>query len=417
MKKKGKIMKKRILALLLCAATAVSMTGCGNKAENKTEVTETVENTESAGVPSVELAKHDYRGTDYVTLCDYSAIPITITGNYDVAEGDVNDYVEQIFASGGPFYTADDTKTTVEEGDIVNVDYVGKLDGEAFSGGTAENQNIDVSNNSSASGSGYIDGFTDDLLGAKVGDVIDSDVTFPEDYNNTDLAGKEVVFTFTVNSIQKEVTVDTMDDAFAAEQFGVNSVDEVYEQVRSYLEASAQSNHKNDIYTAIEDYLLSNCTVNIPAEYEADVLQAIHNNFVETYCDGDESQMETVLTSYNYTLDEMEEQWTTSVEDSIKLELIVKAIAEKEDITIDDSDFETYVNSIVTNSGYGDAESLYSNYGYGDTTYGENQIKVIYMAGLVLDRLSETAIVTEQSEEADGTEAVKSADTVETTEE
>ena len=384
------------------------------------EATETVEATESASVPSVELAKYDFNGTDYVTLCDYSAIPITITGNYDVNEGDVNNYVEQIFTNGGPFYTADDTKTTVEAGDIVNVDYVGKLDGEAFSGGTAENQNIDVSNNSSASGTNYIDGFTDDLLGAKVGDVIDSNVTFPEDYNNTDLAGKEVVFTFTVNSIQKEVTVDTMDDAFAAEQFGVDSVDEVYEQVRSYLEASAESNHKNDIYTAIEDYLLENCTVDVPAEYKADVLQAIHNNFVEQYCNGDESQMEDVLSSYNHTLDEMEEQWSTSVEDSIKLELIVKAIAEKEDIAIDDSEFETYVDTIVTNGGYGDADTLYSNYGYGDATYGKNQIKVIYMAGLVLDKLSETAVVTEQAEEAstdNASGAVESTEEVMTTEE
>ncbi len=413
-------MKKRILALLLCAATAVSMTGCGNKTENKVEATETVEATESASVPSVELAKYDFKGTDYVTLCDYSAIPITITGNYDVNEGDVNDYVEQIFTNGGPFYTADDTKTTVEEGDIVNVDYVGKLDGEAFRGGTAENQNIDVSNNSSASGSSYIDGFTDGLLGAKVGDVIDSNVTFPEDYNNADLAGKEVVFTFTVNSIQKEVTVDTMDDAFAAEQFGADSVDEVYEQVRSYLEASAESNHKNDIYTAIEDYLLENCTVDIPADYKADVLQAIHNNFVEKYCNGDESQMESVLTSYNETVDGIEEQWSTSVEDSIKLELIVKAIAEKENITIDDSEFETYVDTIVTNGGYGDADTLYSNYGYGDSTYGKNQIKVIYMAGLVLDKLSETAVVTEQAEEASTDNAsavVESTEEVMTTEE
>ena len=105
--------------------------------------------------------------------------------------------MEKIFTQGGPFYTADPDKTTVEEGDIVNVDYVGKLDGEAFSGGTAEDQNIDVSNNSSASGSGYIDGFTDGLIGASVGDVIDSNVTFPDEYpNNPDLAGKKLYYIY-----------------------------------------------------------------------------------------------------------------------------------------------------------------------------------------------------------------------------
>lgn len=411
-------MKKRILALLLCASTVISMTGCGSKGESA-EATEAVENTESTEeAPAVPLAKYDLKGSDYVTLCDYSAIEVTISGDYEVTDQDVLDYVEKIFTQGGPFYTADPDKTTVEEGDIVNVDYVGKLDGEAFQGGTAENQNIDVSNNSSASGTSYIDGFTDGLLGASVGDVIESNVTFPEDYNNEDLAGKEVVFTFTVNSIQKEVTVDTMDDEFASEQFHVDSVDAVYEQVRQYLESSAESTHKNDIYSAIEDYLLDNCTVDMPADYRSDVIEAIRQNFISRYCDGDESQMESVLTSYGYTEESIEQEWSDSVESSIKLELIVKAIAEKEDIQIDDTEFENYVNNIVSNGGYGDADTLYSNYGYGDAVYGENQIRVIYLAGLVLDKLSETAIVTENAvEETESTEAAESTETVETTEE
>lgn len=185
-------------------------------------------------------------------LCDYSAIPVTITGNYDVTDEDVQNYFEQLFTHRGPFYAVDDTKTTVEEGDIVNVDYVGKLDGEAFQGGTAENQNVDVSNNSAAGGSSsYIEGFTDDLLGASVGDVIDSHVTFPENYSsNKDLAGKEVVFTFTVNSIQKEIALEDVDDEFASENFGVDTLDEMYQQIREYLENTAAQNKISDTYSA-----------------------------------------------------------------------------------------------------------------------------------------------------------------------
>ena len=393
-------MKKRVLALLLCVSTAISMTGCGSKGES-VEATEAVENTESTEeVPAVPLAQYDLKGSDYVTLCDYSAIPVTISGDYDVTDQDVLDYVEKIFTQGGPFYTADPDKTTVEEGDIVNVDYVGKLDGEAFSGGTAEDQNIDVSNNSSASGSGYIDGFTDGLIGASVGDVIDSNVTFPDEYpNNPDLAGKEVVFTFTVNSIQKEVTMDTMDDEFALEQFGVDSVDGVYKQVRQYLESSAE-----------------NCTVDMPADYRSDVIEAIRANFIDRYCSGDESQMETVLSSYGYTEESIEQEWSDSVESSIRLELIVKAIAEKEDIQIDDTEFEDYVSTIVSSGGFGDADTLYSNYGYGDSVYGKNQIRVIYLAGLVLDKLAETAEVTENAVE-ETTESVESTESTDSTEE
>lgn len=412
-------MKKRVLALILCAATAFNLTACGSKGE-AAEATEAVENTESTqdDAVAVNLAKYDLNGEDYVTLCDYSEIPVTISGDYDVTDNDVLDYVEQIFTQGGPFYTADPSKTKVEEGDIVNVDYVGKLDGEAFEGGSAENQNIDVYANASAGGTGYIDGFTDALKGASVGDVIDADVTFPENYGNADLAGKEVVFTFTVNSIQKEVTVDTMDDKFASEQFGAESVDEVYEQVRQYLESSASSTHRNDIYSALEDYLLDNCKVDMPADYRADVLEAIHQNFIETYCNGDEDQMESVVTSYGQTVENLEKEWTDNVEGSIKLELIVKAIAAKEGIEVDDTEFENYVNTIVSNSGYGDADTLYSNYGYGDAVYGKSQIRVIYLAGLVLDKLAETAIVTENAvEETNGTEETETTEEAETTEE
>lgn len=409
-------MKKKVLALLLCAAAALGMTACGDKGESA-DSTETVEGTEqkdNENTPAVDLAKYNLNGKDYVTLCDYSEIPVTITGNYDVTDEDVDGYLEQVFAYSGPFFKEDTTKTTVSEGDIVNVDYVGKLDGEAFEGGTAESQNIDVSNNSSAGGGSYIDGFTDDLLGASVGDVIDSDVTFPDDYGNADLAGKDVVFTFTVNSIQKEISVEDIDDEFASEQFGAESVEEMYQLIRGYLEANAKSDYTNDLYSAIQDYLLANCTVDMPADYRADVLAAVRNNFIQTYCGGDESQMESVMTSYGYTKEQMEQEWSDGVESSIQLELIVKAIAEKEGIEADEEEYQSYVDAIVTNGGFGDTDTLYENYGYGDIAYGENQMRVIYTAGMVLERLSGTAVITEETPDAGN---AQTTETVETTEE
>lgn len=405
-------MKKRVLALLLCAVTAVSMTGCGNKSNtDSSEAVENTETTETASAPAVNLAQYDYNGVDQVELCDYSAVPVTLDQDIDVSDADVQDYAAYIFSYNGPFYVADESKATVEEGDIVNVDYVGKLDGEAFSGGTATDQNIDVSNNSSPSGSSYIDGFTDGLLGANVGDVIDANVTFPDEYpNNPDLAGKEVVFTFTVNSIQREITIDEMDDDFVSEQFGVESVDDFYSQVRLMLE----NQRKNSLYTAIEDYLIANCTVDVPQEYQDAMVQAIEASFVENYCGGDESQIDTVLSNYGHTLDEMEATWSENAKSSIQLELIVKAIAAKENITADEVGFQSYVNNVVNNNGLADADAAYSYYGYGDTTYGENQMRVIYTANLVLDKLSETAVITVNT---DDTEAAASTEAVESTEE
>ena len=95
---------------------------------------------------------------------------------------------------------------------------------------------------------------------------------------------------------------------------------------------------------------------------------------------------------------------------------IPEEIAEKEEIQIDDTEFEDYVSTIVSNGGYGDAATLYSNYGYGDSVYGKNQIRVIYLAGLVLDKLAETAEVTENAVE-ENTESVESTESVDSTEE
>lgn len=412
-------MKKRFLALLLCAAAVVNTAGCGNST-GSVEGTETVQNQTAQ---TSNLSKYDLKGLDYVTLCDYNAIDVELTETYDVSDDDVTAYLEYMFAYAGPFYTADETKTTVQEGDIVNVDYVGKLDGVAFANGSAQNQNIDVSNNSSPGGGSFIEGFSDALLGASVGDVIDADVTFPEDYSlNADLAGKAVVFTFTVNSIQKEVTIDTMDDAFAAETFGAENVQGIYDQIETYLQASAQSNRRSAIFTVLENHLTENCQVEIPQDYKTDVLSAVENDFITRYCDGDETQMESVAEAAGYTMEELRQQWEQSIESSIELELIIRAVAEQEKIEIDETEFTTYVNNIVTNYGYGSTETLYENSGYGDIAYGESQVRMIYLANLVLEDLSEKAniSVTEpdnaQTEESTEETVVSGEENTESTE-
>lgn len=142
---------------MLCTMMAVTALGCGGKKNDTaegTEAAESVNGTETAeGTETVEYESpsYDLDPSDYVTLCDYSKVPVTITGDYDVDDQDAKDYFEQMFSYYGPFYVADDTKTTVGDGDIVNVDYVGKLDGVAFDNGSAEDQNIDVDNNCSKS--------------------------------------------------------------------------------------------------------------------------------------------------------------------------------------------------------------------------------------------------------------------------
>ncbi len=419
-------MKKKVLALMLCAMTAVSMVGCGEK-EGSVDGTEIVESTESvkdstesvastesevAELPAVDLAKYNYNAEELVTLCDYSAIPLTITGDYEVTDQEVKDYFEQMFTNYGPFYRDDESKTTIEEGTIVKVDYVGKLDGEAFDGGSAEDQIIDVTNNCSVDGTGYIDGFTAGLMGHSVGEEVDCDVTFPEEYQSADLAGKDVVFTFTIKAIQKEITLEDVDDAFAKEQFQVETVDEMYAQLRTALEQAAENTKADDIYTALQTYLLDNCTVEVPEEFIEDKLTAFKNSFITAYCGGDASQYETLVNTYTgNSAEEAEQLWRDGLTQDTKIEFIMRTIAAKEGIEFDEEGYSTYIQNIVSYGGVTSEEQVYQNYGYGDAAYGEQYMKDIYLANLAMEKLRETAVVTIEEPAEDTTEAVDSTET------
>lgn len=393
-------MKKRVVALFLGAMMAMSLVACNSDEGNdKTDATEIVESTEvadtEASTPCASSA-FDLKGTDYVELCDYSNVPITITGDYEVTDEDVQSYFQEMFENYGPFYREDTEKTVIEEGDIVNVDYVGKLDGVAFDGGTAENQLIDVYNNTSATGSGYIEGFTDGLKGASVGDVIDCDVTFPENYGNEDLAGKDVVFTFTVHSIQREMTIDEVDDAFAQEQFQVDTVEEMYETVRGYLEQEVDYYKQRETFLALQSYLIDNSTVDVPEDYLDARVADYKKQYVEYYCGGDESQLETYVSTYEgKTVEEVEAGWREGLQTSIELELIMDAIAEEMGLSVDEEEYTTYVETIVSASGYGSADAMYEIYGYGDAEFGARYFKELYLYDMALEKVLETATVTE----------------------
>jgi trigger factor len=383
---------------------ASSLAACGGSAGNDvtdaTESTESASGSSAAGVVAASSA-FDLKGSDYVTLCDYSNIEVTITGDYYITDDEIMDYYAQVIESYGPFYTADDSKTTIEEGDIVNVDYVGKLDGEAFSGGTATSQNIDVSGNCSADGSStYIEGFTDGLLGAKVGDEIDCDVTFPESYGNTDLAGKAVVFTFTVNSIQREVTLDDVDDTFAQEQFSTDTLAELNSTISSYFTYYKQQ----DTMTAIQDYLLENCEVDVPEDFVEARYDDYKRVFIEEELDGDETQLEDYASSYyNMTLEEMEAQWKENVEDTVRLQLIMDAIVDEMKLVLVEDEFSAYVDQLVSSGSsygyYSDAEEMYAYYGYGDAAYGEKYLRDLYLYDQALEAIEETATVNVVPEE------------------
>ena len=187
-----------------------------------------------------------------------------------------------------------------------------------------------------------------------------------------------------------------VDDAFAKEQFNADTVEDMYAQMQTYLERAAESTKLSDTYSAIHNYLLENCTVEIPEDYLNARVNDYQTQFVNNYLAGDASKLEEYLsTNYGRTLEEAREEWKSGMEQNISLEFIMEAIAEKENVTLDEEGYATYIQNLISNNGFASEEALYQQYGYDDAAYGEAYLRQIYVDNLALDKIRETATVTE----------------------
>lgn len=379
-------MKKKILVAFLCACTVMSFAGCGGKKDD-TQTTEVQQKQASSADYKMDYAKQ------VKNICDYSAIPVQLSSQYDITDEAIEDYFSKNISSyGSKAYHEITDRTTVAEDDYVDVNYTGYKDGEAFEGGAAENVLIDLANNCNVGGSGYIDGFSSGIVGAKVGDEIDCDVTFPEDYNNADLAGQAVVFKFKINGIYDKTTVSLgeIDDEFVKEVLsgdGVSTVEELREKIVNNLE----SMKKNAASVEIVSYLVENCEVEIPEEY----LKLRLDEYVSY-----------IVSSYGATKEEAEKEGKSQLEQQIKEEIILGYIAEKEGIKFDEEGYNDFITNYTNYYGMAmqqsfTQEQFYEIAGYGNATSGEKIMKNQYVGNLALDKLAENAQITFVDESAD----------------
>ena len=193
----GKLKKGKLALMCMAAAVAVSMSACGDsKADQETQETEqtmqTVEQESTDSTPSTEQERvgdrEDYVGLqdleieDYVTLPDYTDMKVS-AARPAVDDGTVEQYIDSELLVGTIMDRA------VQEGDVTDIDFVGKKDGVAFDGGTASGYRLTIGSG------GVIPGFEAGLVGVMPGETVDLELTFPESYDpNPDLAGQEVVF-------------------------------------------------------------------------------------------------------------------------------------------------------------------------------------------------------------------------------
>ena len=369
-------------------AEVASETETGSEATSEGE-SESESETEIEEVSLTDMP--EYTALDYVTLGEYKGLTVT-QEPIEITDEEIQEVIDS-----ETMETL--TEGTVEEGDIVNIDYEGTLDGEAFDGGSAEGYDLEI-------GSGtFIDGFEDGLTGLEIGSETDLNLTFPEDYQSEDLAGKDVVFHVIINSVQR---VPELTDEVAAEVADGKTVEEYKESVRQELMDTETLTQEQNVKYDLIDQVYDNATIN---GYPEDKLEFYTKYAKYMYAQQAEAYgmtLEDMCAAYGMT----EEEFMTSLEESYKemlsQEMVLKAVAETENLEVTDEDYQDGVTKYAEELSV-DEDALIEQYG---ENYLRNQILLdkaldfLYdNANITTEAVEETETSSEETSEAATTEA------------
>ena len=289
---------------------------------------------------------------DYVTLPEgYDAISIpsdAVTPSDDDVQAQI-DYLASSFAT-----TEQVTDRAVEDGDSVNIDYVGTIDGVEFDGGSTQGAGTDVTIGVTQ----YIDDFLEQLVGHMPGETFDVEVTFPEDYGVDELNGKDAVFSVTINYINETVYPE-IDDAWVEENlsssYGWITVDEMRQAISDSLQADAVAQY-------VQDYVVENSEVSEIPQTIIDSQEQLMLAQYQSYADSFGMSLEDMLSMAQNvgSAEELFEQNRESIDLTARSYLVYQAIAEDAGIEATDDDVASYFESAM---GVTDLTELESQYG------------------------------------------------------
>lgn len=228
-----------------------------------------------------------------------------------------------------------------ENGDTVVIDFVGSVDGVEFDGGKGENHSLEL-------GSGqFIPGFEDQLVGAKAGDEVEVKVTFPEDYQATDLAGKAAVFVTKVNEV-KAKEVPAFDDELAKDlDDEVETLDELKAKYRKELEAAKEIAYDDAVEGAALDLAVENAEiVELPAEMVEDEVHRAMNEFMgNMQRQGISPEMYFQITGT--TQEDLHKQYEADADKRMKTNLVIEAVAAAEGFDATEEEIQKEINDLA----------------------------------------------------------------------
>lgn len=274
-----------------------------------------------------------------VKLGVYKDLEVSVEATKEVTDAEVDEKVERERNNLAELIIKEDA---AELGDTVVIDFVGSVDGVEFDGGKGDNFSLEL-------GSGqFIPGFEDQLVGAKAGETVDVNVTFPEDYQAEDLAGKDAKFVTTVHEV-KAKEVPALDDELAKDiDEEVEALDELKAKYRKELEAAKEIAYDDAVEGAALELAVANAEiVELPEEMVHDEVHRAMNEFMgNMQRQGISPEMYFQLTGT--TEEDLHKQYEADADKRVKTNLVIEAIAKAEGFEASDEEIEKEINDLAS---------------------------------------------------------------------
>ena len=410
--------KNKILITAVAALTVVSMAACNSGSvpevtSGAAETTAAAEGTATESTvaaesvdPEVEKLENtevpempDVKDMGYIKMVDLSTLTVETTPKQVVDDEMIDSQINSLLSS-----YKDEVDEAAKDGDTVNIDYVGTIDGVEFDGGSATGYNLTL-------GSGtFIPGYEEQLIGAKKGEKVTVKVTFPEDYGKEDIQGKDAEFAVTVNTVSRtpELTDEWLKKHAEDLETEAKTVAEFRDEQKALLQAQVDYSYNSNVRTDALQKIVDNSEIGV-----SDAMK----DYAEAYVIKSEIDtasrygytLANMLDMYGMSVDEFKEEMAGFAADYAAQRIVVATIAEEQGIKASDELIDKLAEEISGISGQKVNKVMLIE------QYGGDAVKEEAVNNAVLQYIQDNVKVVEKEETAEETEV--SAEAEETEEE
>ena len=363
--------KKIIKPLALCAALAVIASfssACGSSVK-----------AEDIDTGDGSVLSYDFDLDPFIKVGQYKGVEIT-PDPVSVTEDEIDERLNMILQQATEYETV--TEGTVKDGDTVNFDYAGSIDGAAFDNGTGQGATTVI-------GKGYfIEDLEKGMIGHNAGETFTVPVKFPDDYHAENLAGVNAEFEVTINYILLAHTPEATDQ-WVEENTDASSLAEWRELIKQEIETEKYAQRDADVRDKIWEQVMDSSEV---LYWPSGPIAYYHDNYIKYFNDMAQQESQTLeeyLSQYGVTTEQFYEDAQTSANDSVKTDLVFRYICLKENIDVSDSEYFSMVNEYYNGYYY----RMFETFEDFEAEYGQETIRLSVLYEKMLDFLYENAVI------------------------